>query len=270
MSGLKRLSDGSFEVELRAFAEQTWLERMRGAAFPVDPFLIARVLTAGMSEASARDAEGRKVLANFHRLVLNPDDFEELMRLRVTLHRQIGAVLRRHAEGTGAVLIDTPAATFVPDESGTLTRGRAVLRPEIRETGHLPGDRPGEVTLRFDAAPPPTPVAAPAPAQGPAAARLRWTGGEASLVDGTRYAFGRPHDGAPPRFIALTGAPAEVSRVQAWVELTGPEVRIGRSGANPVRVQGRPVQPGGEITVQGTRVEILLGEAFLVTLERSA
>lgn len=273
MSGLRRQADGTFEVDLRAFAQQSWMERLRGAPFPIDPFLVGRVLVAGMSESLVRDAEGRKILANFHRLVMHPEDFEELMRLRVTLNRQIGGLLRRHAEGSKGVLIDAPAATFVPDESGTLARGRAVLRPEIRETGQLPGDRAGEVTLRFDdaqAAPQePPPVAAQAAVTPPAAA-LVWSGGRAELVEGTRYAFGRPHDGAPPRFIALVGAPAEVSRVQAWVEVRAGEVRIGRTGANPVRVQGRPVQPGGETTVQGDPVELLLGERFVVKIERRA
>lgn len=269
MSGLKRQRDGIFEVDLRAFADQSWFARMRGDAFPIDPFLISRVLTAAMGEASVRDAEGRRVLANFHRLVMHPDDFDELMRMRVTLNRQIGAVLRRHAESLGAHLVDAPAATFVPDESGTLVRGHASLKPEIRETGRLPGDKPGEVTLRFDdEAPGVTPVVAPAaPSVGPAAARLVWRGGRVDLAEGTRYAFGRPHDGAPPRFIPLEGAPAEVSRVQAWVEVRDAEVRVGRSGSNPVRVQGRPIQQGGEITVSAPKVEILLGEAFPVAVE---
>jgi hypothetical protein len=280
VKGLKRGRDGTLEVDLRSFSDQSWLARMRGDPFPVDPFLISRVLTAGMSEASVRDAEGHRILANFLRLVLHPDDFEELMRVRVTLHRQIGPLLQRHATTSGAVLIDAPAATFVPDESGTLPRGHAALRPEIRETQRLPQDKPGEVTLRFtDSTPgpagtPPSPLPGPAfapPSAPPARAgeptgRLLWSGGRADLVAGTRYAFGRPHDGAPPRFIALEGAPIEVSRVQAWVELHGSEVRVGRAGANPVRVQGRSIQPGGEITVSGARVEVLLGETFAVTI----
>jgi hypothetical protein len=283
MSGLVRQRDGSFEVDLGAFSDRSWLQRLRGEPFVIDPFLVARVITAAMTEAAARDAEGRKVLANFHRLVMHPEDFEELMRLRVTLHRQLGAVLLKHAASIGGAVVDTPAATFVPDESGTLARGRAHLRPEIRETGALPSDRPGEVTLRFQPSPEPPAEAAPVDSGRPAsagtggvtdgaravAARLSWTHGAADLVDGQRYAFGRPHDGAPARFIALTGAPVEVNRVHAWIEVRGEEVRVGRAGTNPLRVQGKIVQPGGEISVREPRIELLLSESVVMTVERT-
>ncbi len=93
MSGLVRRADGSFEADLRAFSNLNFFARLRGDHFAVDPFLVSRLLNAALAQSAARDAEGRAVCANVHRLIMNTDDFDELMRLRVMLHRQIGPAM---------------------------------------------------------------------------------------------------------------------------------------------------------------------------------
>lgn len=235
--------------------------------FVVDAALVAAVLRDGMDATNQRDANGRTILANAFRLVLHPDDFEELMRLRRLLQDQIGPVLVSHAATRRALLVDAPVATFVPDESGTLTRGKASLTCEIKDAP-ASGQAGREVTMRFAAVDPSGGPTTTRVTDGPVAALLSWTGGQQTLHQGIRYAFGRPHDGAPSGFISLTGAPDVVSRTHAWVEVGAAGIRIGRIGQNPVRVENRPLAHGGDIELTLASARILLGESFEVLVER--
>jgi hypothetical protein len=88
---------------------------------------------------------------------------------------------------------------------------------------------------------------------------------------GLRVTIGRPHDDPGGRFIALAGASSRINKQQAWIEVAGSELRVGRfSTANPVTVNGRLVQPGGEIGVDGdvARIDLSNGE-LLLELQRS-
>lgn len=278
MSGLKAAAEaGSFEVDLAWFAPGWKVFRPR--AFVVDPALVASVLTAALPQGQRLDARRRPIYANHFTLVMHPVDFDQLMQLRVRLHRDIGPVLAEAVRAGKADVVGPLVATFVPDESGRLVRGWAALRGQFLEVDRLPGEVAGEVTVRFDdpvVATPVTPVvpalsAPDAVTLAPPGARLSWPGGRAELTSGVRYVLGRPHDGPPRRFVALAGAGSAINRQQAWIEVGDDGVRIGRfADANPVVVRGRPVQPGGELAVAAGEVELVLSQELRVMLETSA
>jgi hypothetical protein len=69
----------------------------------------------------------------------------------------------------------------------------------------------------------------------------------------------------------LVGAGATVNKVQAWIEVQRDGVRIGRlSQANPVQVDGRVLQPGGDVDVARGAVVLRLSNELeiSVALER--
>lgn len=83
--------------------------------------------------------------------------------------------------------------------------------------------------------------------------------------------MGRPHRGAPPGFIGLTGASAKINKKQAWIEVGPGGVTIGRgAGANPVEVNDTPLGRGTQVTVTDfpARLSLSNGELNLV-LERA-
>ncbi|MEM6927603.1 MAG: hypothetical protein AAF602_11780, partial [Myxococcota bacterium] len=95
---------------------------------------------------------------------------------------------------------------------------------------------------------------------------LAWGEHTAPVTPGLRVVLGRPHPDAAGSFVALHGAPNEINRRHLFIE-AGPDgsAVIGRlSSANAVQVNGRLVQPGGQLAVTRLPVEISLSKGALV------
>lgn len=80
---------------------------------------------------------------------------------------------------------------------------------------------------------------------------LAWSGGTARVPLGRRVVVGRAHPGAVGAVVPLVGVDGRVNKRQLFVEADGEGALIGRlPAANPVHVEGRLLQPGGQLRVE--------------------
>jgi hypothetical protein len=245
----------------------------RGDPVQVDPFLIGRAVALVMKECTVRSASGRALLWNDYRVVLARRDFELVRPLQHSLDRDLRAVLVKEATARNAELVGELRVNVVFDEAHELPVGEGVIRALFVPTEKL---RAGEMTVRFDG----REIAGEIDAKADTvfvddslagAYTLRWPGGAAPLAIGRDVVVGRPHDGAPASFVALTGATSKVNKQQLRIAVGPTTVRIARlSGANPVHVNGQPIAAGEELEVAAP-AEISLSRGELVaTLEKHA
>jgi hypothetical protein len=251
----------------------------RGEPVQVDPYLIARTIALVMRECTVRSASGKPLLWNEYRMVLARADFELVRALQGPLERDLDAALSAEARAREAELVGALRVTVVYDEADELRAGQAVVRVAFVPTARLVKPRAGDMTVRLDGwkiageiaavAPAATDTVLVADSDAGARAILRWPGGEAPIALGATTVIGRPHDGAPPYFVALAGASSKVNKQHAWITLAGETARIGRfATANPVHVGGQPVAGGTDVEV-AMPVEISLSRGELVlTLSR--
>lgn len=284
MTVLSRDGAEQFRVSFAALAQKVVKGAGRGQPVQVDPYLIARAVAEVMAACTFRSAKGKRLLWNDYRVILARADFQLVRSLQGPLERDLGEALAAEAAATGAELVGELRVSVVFDEADELRAGEAVVRVGFVPTARLPEVAAGELTVRFDAGQLGGLMKAVGSIEtvivhdGEAAAgrglRLRWPHGEALLAAGTTWVLGRPHPGAPPGFVSLTGASAKINKQQAWIAQApgaGPGaaiVRVGRpQGANPVHVAGAAVAPGAEVTAEVTArapVEISLSRGELV------
>jgi FhaA, N-terminal domain len=245
----------------------------RGDPVQVDPFLIGRAVALVMKECTVRSASGRPLLWNDYRVVLARRDFDMVRPLQASLDRDLRAVLVQEASARNAELVGELRVNVVFDEADELPAGEGVIRALFVPTEKL---RVGEMTVRFDG----RAISGEIDAKGDTVFvdesitggyALRWPGGAAPLAIGRDVIVGRPHDGAPADFIALTGATSRVNKQQMRIAVGATSVRISRlPGANPVHVNRTPIAAGEELDV-GAPAEISLSRGELVvTLEYHA
>jgi len=278
MSVLVRDGAEQFRISFAALAQKAAKDvvkqQPRGAAVQVDPYLIARAVAEVMAACTFRSAKGKRLLWNEYRVILARADFALVRALQGPLERDLGEALAAEAAATGAELVGELRVSVVYDEGDELRAGEAVVRVGFVATAQLPAVEAGELTVRFDAGQlgglmkavgSVETVIVQETGAAPRAYRLRWPHGEAALALGATVFAGRPHPGAPPGFISLTGASAKINKQHLWLApLASGGVRIGRpASANPVHVGGEVLAPGEERTVIAP-VEIALSRGELV------
>ena len=269
--------DGLDQFRVR-FAELAKLRR--GDILQIDPYLIAQAIGSVMRECTVRSAAGMPIVWNEYRMILARNDFDLIRPLQAPLERDLRTVLAQEAQARKAELVGELRVTVVFDEADELHAGEGVVRVSFVPTDKLTAPRSGEMTMRLDAWAVAGEIAAKAPKPGTdtvhvadsvagAACSIYWAGGRAQIPHGTTVVLGRPHDGAPPQFIALTGAGSTVNKQHLFVVASADKVRIGRfPKANPVHVNGAPVDAGTEIEV-ALPAEISLSRGdFTLTLSR--
>jgi hypothetical protein len=233
-----------------------------------------------MRECTVRSAAGKPIVWNDYRVILARRDFDFIRPLQGPLERDLRLVLAEEAKTRKAELVGELRVTVVFDEADELPAGHGVVRVAFVPTDKLAAPRAGEMTMRLDAWAVAGEIIARAPKPGsdtvlvadaPAAAGcvVRWAGGRAALPPHAAVVVGRPHDGAPAQFIALTGAGSTVNKQHFFLVATGDRVRVGRfPKANPVHAGGTLVAAGDEIEVT-LPVEISLSRGdFVLRVEQ--
>jgi len=268
LGAIRKDSADQFRI---AFGELAKMRR--GEPVQVDPFLIARAVAMVMKECTVRSASGRPLLWNDYRVVLARRDFDMVRPLQASLDRDLREVLVKEASARNAELVGELRVNVVFDEADELPAGEGVIRALFVPTEKV---RAGEMTVRFDGRAISGEIDAKADTvfvdeSVTGGYALRWPGGAAPLAIGREVIIGRPHDGAPAGFVALTGATAKVNKQQLRIAVGATSVRIARlEGANPVHVDGEPIAAGEEREVTGpAEISLSRGE-LVVTLDKHA
>jgi hypothetical protein len=241
----------------------------------IDPFLIARAVALVMKECTVRSAAGRPILWNDYRVVLARRDFDQIRALQALLERDLGSVLAQEAKTRDAELVGELRITVVFDEADELPVGEGVVRVGFVPTAKLPAPRAGEMTMRFDSFAVSGEIVGKADTVfvGDSTAAgyvLVWRGGSAPLALGQPVVVGRPHDGAPAQFVAVTGASTKVNKQQFSIMAGPTSVRIARlANANPVQVGDRPLAAGEELdVVPPAEISLSRGELVISLVAR--
>ena len=94
---------------------------------------------------------------------------------------------------------------------------------------------------------------------------LAWSGQQVTIQAGQRVMVGRYHDGSPKDFVGLEGASNRISKHHLTVANGARGVTIHRpAGANPLAVNGRSIERGGECFVEQLPVELKLSNGEVV------
>jgi hypothetical protein len=238
----------------------------------VDPFAVAQGVLAVMQRCTVRSVMGERLLWNEYRVFLSRKDHDRLRPLERRLRRDLDTLLeaevrRLEAETEGPVTV-----RLLVDESADLPEGSARIRAAfVPGAERSPEDN--EITIRLGRLTPAAPAGTERLSEPvtPGALVLTWPGGRAVVPAGVRVVLGRPHEAPQGSFVALEGAGTRVSRRHAWVENTGETVLVGRvPEANPVQVNGRPLQAGGSIALAALPADLSLASGELVVRITSA
>jgi hypothetical protein len=275
MAAIKKEQVDQFRVGFHELAKAK-----RGEPVQVDPYLIARAIALVMRECTVRSAAGKPLLWNEYRMVLARRDFDLVRALQGPLERDLQQVLAQEAKAREAELVGELRITVVYDEADELRAGEGAVRVGFVPTEKLTAPRASDMTVRFMGWAVAGEIAAKSPedtvivddSRGTArdACVVQWQGGEATIAVGTTVVLGRPHASPPALFIALTGASQKVSKQHIWIAAAPTSARIGRfAGANPVLVDGRPLDRGAEVQVElPCEISLSHGDVML-TLRRS-
>ncbi len=256
-----------FRVDLATLAEPSaWKRIVAGRRPAVDPYAVARGVLAVVQRCTVRSARGERLLWNEYRVFLSRADHDRLRPLERRLGRELRPLLeaevrRLEAETEGPVTV-----RLLVDEAADLPEGTARIRAAFAP-GPERSPEDGEITIRLGRITPAVPAGTERLSEpaGPGALVLTWRGGRAVVPAGVRVVLGRPHASPQGSFVALEGAGSRVSRRHAWVENTGPTVLVGRvPEANPVQVNGRPLQAGGSLALETLPAELSLSGGDLV------
>jgi hypothetical protein len=231
-----------------------WNPFARRAA--LDPHLLARAVSAVMERCTLRSADGSKLVWNRYDVIVEPGARDHLRGLERLIASQLPAAIEQARAKLKAATVGPFVVHILPDEGGTLTSREAVVRVKCEAEGEA-GDPEGAITIRLSRKPKGAARSSILPES--SSVKVSWPQGEAIVPEGQRVTFGRAHENPPATFIALTGATGKINSRQVWIELFSGKVSVGRlSGANPVQVEGREVQPGGHIQVAQLPVDISL------------
>ena len=249
----------------------------RGRKAIVDPFLVAMAVKEVMRQCPNRTATGIPLVWNDYAVFLDIADWTRIKKLEGTLVRDLGGVIEKELAGLKAEMVGPLNVRLLRDESGNVRPGSGVVKPDFTEARKLARPDPSEMTVRVGKAVAhsltdlPTERVPEMPLQGASSGlRVQWEKGSAMLAGGTRIVLGRPHQPSSPGFVPLTGAASKINKRHLWIEGGGGGVIIGRfSEANPVEVQGRLVQRGGQIAVDKFPVQVDLSNGEMkLTIDR--
>jgi Protein of unknown function (DUF3662) len=278
MNAVERKSADHFLVRFQPLARRLIKGFRRDSVVQVDPFLIARAVTAVMAECTFRSSKGQRLLWNEYRVILARADYELVRALQGPLERDLGEALSAEATATGAELVGELRVNVIFDEGKELRAGEAVIRVAFVATAKLGQIHAGELTVRFDAGQLTGLMKAVGSTEtvivqdsgvGPSGYRLLWPGGDATLTMGVTVIAGRPHHGPPASFIALVGASPKINKQHLWISAAADSVRIGRPAtANPVQVNSTALAAGAELTVVApAHITLSRGELLLQLTE---
>jgi hypothetical protein len=296
MSAITRDPDGPnreavFRVDWRVLEATSidprrWLVLLRPSV-PPDPYLVSRALSHLMGLCDVRSVDRRPLIWNQYSLYLETSDWQGLRALEAHIARELRGYLQEALSSRGAVIVGDFNVDLLRDESAKVKRGQTVIWAEYRSQTGRPRGNLEEVTVRFDRPGPPsltdvdtarTPgaslgqpvVPAGGAALGVVVRLVLRDGREVELPGGRRFVLGRVHADCPRNFIALPDADSGVSRRLFWVEPSATGVLVGRfPNTTELSVNGRPLQPGGQIEVLTFPVSIAGSQdVVLARLER--
>jgi hypothetical protein len=252
----------------------------RTAKVSVDPFLVAKAVKGVMRQCTHQTAAARPLVWNEYTVFLELSDWEHVKKLESTLVRDLGGIVEKEISRLKAEMVGAFNVRLLRDEGGSVRPGTAVIKVDFSEveSPEAAAD-PREMTVRFsvplgrtvlDMQTQNVPELGGAEGEGPEELRVTWAEGETTIRGGARAVLGRPHTGETPGFVPLTGASTKINKRQVWIEAEGGGAVIGRlSDANPVEVNGRLLQAGGQIDVDTLPAEISLSSGELVlTVDR--
>ena len=250
----------------------------------LDPFLVARAVKGVMRQCTQQTAKGKPLVWNDYAVFMDLNDWEQVKKLENTLTRDLGGVVEKALTKSKAEMVGPLNVRLLRDEGNTVRPGTAVIKVDFRPEEKL--DAPGgtdasEMTVRLGnlMAHSVTDLTQRVPDMeglgvtdetSPEQLRLSWPGGTTTIRDGNRIVLGRPHPAPSVGFVPLSGASSKINKRQLWVEADEDGAVIGRlSDANPVEVNGRLLQAGGQISIEDFPAQISLSSGELtLTLER--
>jgi hypothetical protein len=247
----------------------------RGSQAAVDPFIVAKAVKLAMKVCPHKTATGAPLVWNDYTVFMDLEDWTRVKKLESTLVRDLGGVIEKELAILKAEMVGPLNVRLLRDESGNVRPGTALLKADFSSADRLAPPDANEMTVRvgkLGAVPVADPPTERVAGVVPDVSRLtvEWDGGSTAVPPGIRAVFGRPHKGASPGFVPLTGAGTKINKRQLWVESGGGGVIVGRfSEANPVEVSGRLVQPGGQIAVNRFPVDVTLSNGDMkLTIDR--
>jgi hypothetical protein len=254
----------------------------RGEKVLIDPFLVAKAVKLVMGECRQQTAAGKPLVWNDYAVFMDLNDWEHIKKLESTLTRDLGGVVEKHLKKMKAEMVGPLTVRLLRDEGGSVRGGGAVIKVDFHEGEPAAALDASEMTVRIGGklAPSLTDLTQRVPdaavitsedPNSPETLRVSWSGGAATVRVGGRVVFGRPHPAPARGFVPLTGAGTKVNKRQLWIEAGGEgDAVIGRlSDANPVEVNGRLLQAGGQISIDEFPAEISLSSGEMtLRLER--
>ncbi|HHO49537.1 MAG TPA: DUF2662 domain-containing protein [Deltaproteobacteria bacterium] len=262
----------SFQVDLTSMGRGFW-GRLRRQRVRVDPYQIAKAVFAVMDFCGDRDVRGQRLMWNDYRIFLSQSDYDGLAPLIGRLEQDLASLLQERFNEGDAALVGGLNVDLLVSEGERLAPGTVVVQAQFlawKDEGKE-GMADGAVTVRAGrraAQPPPLPSTRRVadPVTGDGVLQLKWLDQHATVGNGLRVVLGRPHADATGSFVPLHGASNEINRRQLFIEPSeGGGAVIGRlTAANSVQVNGRLVQPGGQIAVPELPVEVSLSNGALV------
>ncbi len=251
-----RLRRASKSLLARIFPRQERVE--------VDPFLIGQAIQGIMQRCKSKNVHGQRLVWNEFKIFLSSRDHHGLRSLVAGLQAGLDTMIRQTQEELEAEMKGDPMVRILIDEVQEVAQGMGAVRVDFVENQNFARPESDEVTVRVMRGrplPPPSPdPRRRSAAADPAAVCLAWDGNEVPVETGTKVLAGRSHPDPPPNFVQLAGASqVRISRRHLAIENAADGVVITRpSDANPVEVDGRPVQRGGKRSVDALPVEIAL------------
>ena len=250
----------------------------------IDPFLVAKAVKGVMRQCAQQTATGKPLVWNDYAVFMDLTDWEQVKKLEGTLTRDLGAVVTKTLKKSKAEMVGPLNVRLLRDEGNSVRPNTAVIKVDFRPEEKLEamsGTDASEMTVRIGGlvAKSVTDLTQRVPDMeglgvqddsAPEQLRLSWPGGTTTIRDGNRIVLGRPHPGPSVGFVPLSGATSKNNTRQLWVEADEDGALIGRlSDANPVEVNGRLLQAGGQISIEDFPAQISLSTGELtLTLER--
>jgi hypothetical protein len=253
----------------------------RAARVSVDPFLVAKAVRGVMRQCTHQTAAGKPLVWNEYSVFLELSDWEHVKKLESTLVRDLGGIVEKEINKLKAEMVGAFNVRLLRDEGGSVRPGYAIVKVDFSEVEKPVAADLGEMTVRIntplgrtvlDMQTQNLPDVVNPEGEGPEELKVTWSEGETTIRGGARVVLGRPHTGETPGFVPLTGANTKINKRQVWIEAEDGGAVIGRlSDANPVEVNGRLLQAGGQIDVDTLPVQISLSSGELhLTVERIA
>jgi hypothetical protein len=251
----------------------------------IDPFLVAKAVKGVMRQCTQQTATGKPLVWNDYAVFMDLNDWEQVKKLEGTLTRDLGAVVTKTLKKSKAEMVGPLNVRLLRDEGNVVRSNTAVIKVDFRpeeKLENLSGADASEMTVRIGGlvaksvtdmtqrVPDMEGLGLVADENAPEQLRLSWPGGTTTIRDGNRIVLGRPHPAPSVGFVPLSGATSKINKRQLWVEADEDGALIGRlSDANPVEVNGRLLQAGGQISIEDFPAQISLSSGELtLTLER--